>query len=507
MKRKIASVLACLIILGLSGTALIWLYRTGQHSEWIKKNGIAINEENFQNKWLRKVINERIDKNANHFLSDQEGMEVKELSLFIGDDKTDILQSEWNYFPNLEKLTIVFVGDERHFNLRNVKGIKEVECRILFGKTKIECSGMADLTKLKVYSEKKYAETTLIVNNSPALRTLYVEGEGIHNLMSSSVPALKELEVRYTSVKNLDFCSGLPALKVLSVTGYSASLHLASCRSLEELYVEGKYGEKKQGIPQFSLSDVPRLTTLELVNMNVEKLDFHSLHNIDELSIDSMDQLSELILYDLPKIERVEINFMSRLKRIDLNKLESLQQIHIADSSIKELNIDKCKKIWDIYVWGLDKIKNLDLRNQKDLGNFRWEHGKLESILFGKKKRLTTLAVENNRLSGKLDLSHFPKLTELECKNNSFREIIGIGHKCISYVDCQNNNLQCIDLRGAKWIGAVYAKGNQGVRVYLPKRDVVEDNGGYYNFKPDRDIGSDAKVYYSDDMKGRERKE
>lgn len=496
MKQKITSFITILVILGISLAALIWIYRTGQHSEWVKENGIAINEENFPNKWLRKVINEKIDKNKNHFLSDKEGMEVKKLTLFMGDDKTDILQSEWEHFPKLEKVTFEFGGDERHFNLRKVKSIKEMECRILYGKTVIECSGMENLTKLKVYSEKKYAETSLIVNNSPALKTLYVEGEGIHKLMPSAVPVLKELEVKHTSVKNLDFCSELPALKVLTVTDYFASLHLTGCRSLEELDVKGKDWEKRQGIPQFTLSDAPRLKTLGLFTMGVETLDLHSLHDLYELHIGEMDQLSELILYDLPKIEILDVVFMPRLKKIDFNKMENLQDIDMIDSPIKELNIDKCKKIRSIRMSGLDQIKNLDLRNQRKLGYFYWTDGKLESILFGEKKELGTLNVENNRLSGKLDLSNFPDLSDLVCNNNSFREIIGIGHKHINYVDCKNNNLQCIDLRRAKWIGAVYAKGNPGVRVYLPPKSIVESNGSSYYFEADQDIGSDAKVYY-----------
>lgn len=496
MKREITSFIIFLVILGISLTALVWIYRTGQHSEWVKENGIAINEENFPNKWLRKVINEKIDKNRNHFLSDQESIEVKKLTLFIGDNKTDILQSEWEHFPKLEEVTFEFGGDERRFNLRKVKGIKEIECRILYGETVIECSGMEDLTKLKVYSEKKYAETSLIVNNSPALKTLYVEGEGVHKLMPSAVPVLKELEVKHTSVKNLDFCSELPALKVLTVTDYFASLNLTGCRFLEELNVKGKDWEKRQGIPRFTLSDAPRLKTLSLVDMGVETLDIHSLHNLYELHIESLDKLSEPILYDLPKIETLQVDFMPCLKKIDFNKMENLQEIGMLDSSIKELNIDKCKKIRSIRMSGLDKIKDLDLRNQRKLGYFYWTDGKLESILFGEKKELGTLNVENNRLSGKLDLSNFPDLTELNCNNNSFREIIGIGHKHISYVDCKNNNLQCIDLRGAKWIGAVYAKGNQGVRVYLPPQSVVESNGSNYYFEADQDIGPDAKVYY-----------
>lgn len=475
MRQKIVVVIVCLMILGLSGTALVWLYRTRQHSEWVKKNGIAINEENFPNKWLRKVIDEKIDKNGNHFLSDQERVEVKELLLFMGDDKTEILPKEWGCFPNLQKVTFELGGTERCLYLRNLKGIRKVECRILLGKTNIECEGMADLTILKVVSEKKHAKTSLSVGNSPVLNTLYVEGEGIHNLIVSEVPVLKKLEVRSTSVTKLDFCSQLQALKELTVTEYTASLNLAGCRSLEELNVKGKYWEKTQGIPQFTLSDIPMLMALSLSYMDVKTLDLHSLCNLEKISINSMNCLSELVLYDLPKIEELEIDSMPRLKKIDFNKLESLR---------------------DIDVYGLDKIKKLDLRNQKDLGNFKWQNGKLEKILWGKKEKLEKIIANENKLSGTLNLSDFPKLEELEINNNSYKELLGKKHKEIKYINCNNNQLKLIDLGFAENIRWVDGAGNPNVAVYLPKKKVEEGDFSYYKFVPEEDIGPNSKVYY-----------
>lgn len=264
---------------------------------------------------------------------------------------------------------------------------------------------------------------------------------------------------------------------------------LKDCSKIKEMNVEN--GE---GLNGFAVSDAPTLEKISIYYVGTTSLDFHDLPGLKYLELNEIDKVKSLKLSNLQKLKKFYVKG-NQIKNLSLLTTPSLNNLVILNTALEKLDLSGCPNIKEISADSNVKIKTLDLSNQRQLKSFIWNYGKLQSIQWGKKDKLTSINVNDNKLSGKWDLLKFPKLKELHFDNNSFEQVLGKGHKKIGFIYCENNKLKLIDLRDSV-INRISGSGNHNVIVYLPKK---RERAGYFDdhfFEPEKDIGYKATVYY-----------
>ena len=107
----------------------------------------------------------------------------------------------------------------------------------------------------------------------------------------------------------------------------------------------------------------------------------------------------------------------------------------------------------------------------KNLYDFDWEWGKLQTIKLGEKKHLKEMSVRYNKLGGTWNLQKFPQLEWFGCDHNKIKKIYARGHKYLEGLSCRYNNLQKLDVRNTKKLqkDEIHFDGNPHIKVYRKK--------------------------------------
>lgn len=451
MKKGRRSIGYIIVIAGLFFAISGGLYLTQRSPHQSGKETFFIDEKNISNSWLREAVKKQIDKDHNNILSNAEREAVSELKLFIGGESATVKLPELNLFPNLKTLTLEIGGGGKILQLCDLKYIEKLHCiSSSLEKCKIEYSDMKKLASLKVTAKRKEYPIAIHIEKCPAIEELQTEGAGVVELGVSSVPAMKHVVMNEASVTNLEL-HDLPGLEKVT------------------LYCSGD-------VQKLSLSNLPELKNVEL----------RALYKLKEITLSELENIKELVISDA-----------SNLNQIDLRKLKSLKKLELDGTPLSSLDLSSCRDLEEIRAFKMNKVTKLDLEGQKVLQHFEWRNSKLHSIQWGEKKLLAKIDVENNQLTGELDLNEFPILYSLNIQLNKYESVLGRGHKEISDIYGDNNRLKLIDLRNAAKIGSVKVENNEQVTVYLPSRCGEYLDSEDYLFDPT------AKVYYGGKRRGK----
>lgn len=446
-----------------------------------KNADIAITEENFSNPWLKDAVSEQLDKDHDGNLSFKEINEAAKLELKIGDSNAKLRASEINCFPNLEQLTIELSGESKCLEMGKLENIKKLECRFMSYETiNLICSEMKNLSYVTITAEdemypdndKRY-QAFVEIKKCPVVQKLETRGNGLRQLVLSDVPELKEVFIDGFGGSSLNICD-LPGVEELEI--YNA-----------------------KWLTDFMISGTPVLKKLFLSKLKVTSLDLHSVKSLESINISDASKLREIMLGNLPHLEELSIATAKKLEQIDLGKLDSLKELCLDEVPLKKLNLSKCRKIKVLAGLRMKTIQQIELSNQKEMESFEWKDGNLKIINWGEKKKLLSIDVSDNNLSGKINLARFPQLQELTFDNNNIEELHGRSHKAIEFISGNNNNLRLIDMRQTYYMLSIAANKNDGVAVYLSSKAKAFDTNGHFNYKPEKEIGPNARFFYEEE--------
>ena len=290
----------------------------------------------------------------------------------------------------------------------------------------------------------------------------------LSNLILPETPTLESLKCSGNMISNLDFLSGHPNLKKLTLDYINAeniNITGAQFPHLEELSV-------LQRIPDVNVtvSDLPELTTFNCGVPSNNSSDLSSWFYYDNNVPNIILSLS-----NLPKIDTLNIQG----KNITINNLPNLTSLNCSariddpvgsfrPGSVESLVLNGVPKLTEIYADN-HKLKSLDLSKLPNLvtlslwgRNDDWPPtSTLENLDVSKNINLQTLYLSENNIST-LDVSKNINLQTLGLYNNANLKTLDVSH---------NINLVKLGLYGCTGLTSLYMKNGVKKTFYTSYGD------------------------------------
>jgi len=212
----------------------------------------------------------------------------------------------------------------------------------------------------------------------------------------------------------------------------AGSININSCPNLSSLYVRpGDYDGFKNlwsGIKNLKLTNVPKLSKLELSYIRTEEIDISEALGPIQFGLYYSDAKKSIKFNDYVKdiliTEFSNEYFSSNTKTLDLSVCENLEILRIGNmENLEEIKFGKIDKLEIITLDDCYKIKTLDLSDMAGLTDFNYNclkrKGEVES----------------------LDISGCPALDNLNISNNSVKSFNWGENYSLSSIGIVDNNL------------------------------------------------------------------
>ncbi|QSE99252.1 BspA family leucine-rich repeat surface protein [Fulvivirga lutea] len=279
----------------------------------------------------------------------------------------------------------------------------------------------------------------------------YQEAEVINNLQLAGL-----------NISDLTGIEAFTALNVLAANNNNlTSIDLTNNESLDYLSLSGN------DLTEIDLSNNPTLIEVILSNNQLTEIDLGNNGQITTLWVDqnditSIDLSNNLLLEDLrldrnPNLSGLNISvndqltvlhaYSCNISNLNVSNNTLLEGLFIYGNPITAINLSGLTNLDDLRVGGLS-ISTLDLSDNPNLRFLRASGMGLTSLTL-EGSSLVQLFVQNNNLSGALDLSMFPNLTTVRIEQNDFNELDlrnGNNVSISNFNTTSNPNLTCISV-------------------------------------------------------------
>lgn len=199
------------------------------------------------------------------------------------------------------------------------------------------------------------------------------------------------------------------------------------------------------------------------VRIWAEELDFCSVGGV-------LLPVSNLRLGFLPKMKDLVINSFAATQTIDLSTCcPNLETINIGNfADLERIGISGCAKLEKVWAYTHPKLTSLEVEGHSQLTDLQCSGCGLTSLSLKDLPMLRNVDVSNNPLLDEMKLDdemavgsllingcafrsirflvQFPRLNELNCRNNQLTELDMSGHRSISYLDCSENQLSRLSI-------------------------------------------------------------
>ncbi|BBF41748.1 internalin-like protein [Lachnospiraceae bacterium KM106-2] len=369
---------------------------------------VTSQEENFSNKKLIKIIQNKIDKKkAKISKSDLEKIEELDLT---GTNITDLNDIE--KLPNLKTLDLSNTGITDLEPLSNLKQLEDLRLGLNEINSLTPIQNMISLKKLDL-------DNTYITDINPLNKLVNLEELNLRNSVElqdltplKNMVKLKILNINgcerigeyQSNVKILESLKLLTTLRMQS-TGIEKQMFLANLPNLKVLQADLEFNNKKL------LNDLGIIELDTMISNDTDLSGLTGLKNLERLyildgtlqeipkPIGSLTKLTELVIID--RMGESTIANISCLK-----KLTQLEKLQIAGNNIKDL----------------DPIKNLTQLKYLDLSNNRIT----DLSMLGNLINLEYLDLSDNSIEDVGVLKNMRHLKELNIKGNNILDTSGL---------------------------------------------------------------------------------
>ena len=309
---------------------------------------------------------------------------------------------------------------------------------------------------------------------------------------------LEKLDCAYNKLTKLDL-AGLASLTELDCHGNELTvLNVKNCKNLEVL--DCSSNKLKEGLNYFNVSGCFLLKTVNVSNNSFTKFVWDdkrtkleqfdcSSNKITNLNIGGLTALTNLNCswnlldsIDISGLDNLSSLSCSNVKNVDISK-SNVTKISCGGSRLESIKLSE--KIQDFSMWNTEKIKELDLRDCKELKYISCSSNELESLNVYGLEKLEDLSCTSNKLIS-LTIGKCTKLQTVLCENNKLKNLKVDGN--IRYLHCEGNPLEYLDISGSDKlrevaVNMVYYGSNQEYQLYFGKASDV-----YYEFKVDNGV-------------------
>lgn len=333
-----------------------------------------------------------------------------------------------------------------------------------------------DKNKDNILSPEEIKKATKLTVNKPInLRGL------------SLLKNLRTLEL-YDEVENYPYLNNLKNLKNLYIGG--------SCRKKIVLNLSGLKNLNYVAINNDTVKDIklpPNIKETYINSSIIKKLDLRKYKKLETIELDSTTKLETLDVRNckklkniwatatMPSLEKVRLKNMKGLKKMLFGSTPKLKNINLGEtprleefkihSSVTKFDLNLATKLQTVKISDL-KTKTLDISKLSELFYFYCCDSNVEKFIWGKKKKLYHIVLNNNKLNGTLNLENLPGLNAVECSYNNLDYIYAGHHKNLKSISCYNNNLKKLDLSFLDTSDLYFScQNNPNVVIYLKNKD------------------------------------
>ena len=390
---------------------------------------ITIDESNFPDENFRKYISDKIDKNSDGILSEDEIKECRDIR--IGGLGVHNLEGI-KYFTSLRELSSWQSTDQstdtrNSFDNIDVSGLSSLES-LNFINCSVENLNVSGCTSLK-YLVGGSVKSSLDLSGCNSLEILqfYYYGPELSSLDLSSCPKLEELTIYSTNIKSLDLrnCPQLKSLN-LSYTGIGYDF----------------FGDPRSGpISSLDLSNCVYLESLICSNNSISNLDLSNCKSLKILKCQG-NKLNNLDISNCPLLEYLccadnEIN------SLDLSVQSNLTYLNCGLNNLYRLDLNNCPKLEGIECYG-NNLSSMDIRNFQNLILLCCDSNDLNSLSVSNCPKLTALFCVNNNLDD-LDISNLPGLKYLNCSKNDLSGLSISNCPKLIFLSAAENELSSLE--------------------------------------------------------------
>ncbi|MEQ8924617.1 MAG: BspA family leucine-rich repeat surface protein [Fulvivirga sp.] len=273
---------------------------------------------------------------------------------------------------------------------------------------------------------------------------------------------VNNLQLAGLGIADLTGIEAFTALNVLAAnTNNLTSIDLSNNESLDYLSLSGN------DLGEIDLSNNPTLIEVILSNNQLTEIDLSNNSQVttlwvDQNDISSIELSTNLLLEDLrvdrnPNLSGLNISvndqltvlhaYSCNISNLNVSNNTLLEGLFIYGNPITAINLSGLTNLDDLRVDGLS-ISTLDLSESPNLRFLRASGMGLTSLTL-EGSSLVQLFVQNNNLTGALDLSMFPNLTTVRIEQNDFNELDlrnGNNGTITNFNATDNPNLTCISV-------------------------------------------------------------
>ena len=269
--------------------------------------------------------------------------------------------------------------------------------------SKLSQSEIESVTSISLGWVKDYTGLDLFTN----LETIYIRSG-------------KNIKCDYKNFTNL---------KTLSINGTCESnrIDLSGNTKLESFSIDS------ENLEELVLPEGAPLKEIWIENTLLKGIDLNSYKGLTKIEIESNELMTELSFQDFPEL--TELTCSTNLKLNNLNI-----------SNCPKLKVLECTFDNYIYEGTSSNLTNLDISDCENIEEFRCRGNKsLTSLNLSSFPKLTELDCSYNNLT-KLDISHCPELTKLSCVENNLTSLDLSSTPKLNYLACAGNSLNELDV-------------------------------------------------------------
>ena len=351
------------------------------------------------------------------------------------------------------------------------------------------------------YVLKIVGSSVLTEEKAQQIEVLDVSDDNIKKVLGDRAPITSLMGIRYLRyVKDLN-CSGQELKKTLNLEQNSRVEKLnCSGNQLTDLWFHTGSSLRYLdcSVNQFTALDLsknPELTELSCSNNKLTSLDLSANKKLQKI-VAQTNALTTLDTRNLPELTDLYLWGNDDLKSIDVSKNTKLEFLSVSHCKLTSLNVRNNRKLVKLYVDD-NQLTALDVRSNYMLKKLGCYENQLTSLDLSSNVALEYLGVNDNPIT-ELNLHPLSNLQELSCYKMKLTKLDVSRCTELRRLYCNDNQIETLDLRSNKKLETLYCQNNRLSWLNLSSNTAldpryVDCSGNVYDIKVDENL--QYKVY------------
>ena len=234
----------------------------------------------------------------------------------------------------------------------------------------------------------------------------------------------------------------------------SARIDLSANTKLETIYIDSN------DLQELVLPEGAPLKKFTLCNSKLKGIDLNSYKGLDYISFETNDYLTELDFRDFPELTELNCTANKVLSTLNVSNCPKLKDFDCYENVLADLNCSGCGNIETFRCYKNYNLTSLDLSAFPKLTELWCDTNKLTELDLSHNPELTKLDCVECGLTS-LDLSSTPKLKNLMCGGNPLNELDVTCCPDIESVSCWDCGLTSLNVTGCSNLYNLFCMENK----------------------------------------------